>query len=190
MSVPGIKIVAPSTVTDAYGCLLSAVYDNNPVVFVEHKLLYDLKEDIDIGELKAVEIGKARVVREGRDVTIVAHSYGVELARRAADELAQDGVEAEVIDLRTLKPLDMETVAASVMKTGRLVSVEEGNVFGGIGAEVAGQVTERCLDYLDGRVVRVGKPDVPIPASVEAERRLLPDAGSVVEAVKRSLSWR
>lgn len=190
LGVPGIKIVAPSTVADAYGCLVSAVYDNNPVLFVEHKLLYNLEDELDQSCLAPVPLGKARTVREGADVTVVAHSWGVELARKAAEEMEAEGVSVEVIDLRTLKPLDVESVTSSVRKTGRLVCVEEGNVFGGTGAEVASTVMENCLEYIDGRMVRVGKPDVPIPASTAAEKHLLPDVGRVVAAIKRSLSWR
>lgn len=190
MSVPGLKIVAPSTAADAYGALVSAVYDNNPVLFVEHKLLYSLEDDSHPGRLEGLTLGKARVVREGRDVTVVSHSYGVRLSLEASGELERAGIDVELIDLCTLKPLDMATIEASVKKTGRLVYVEEGTAFGGVGSEVVSSVVERCLPYLDGRVLRVGKPDVPIPASVAAERLLLPDAGKIVEAVKMSLSWK
>lgn len=190
MSVPGLKIVAPSTAMDAYGCLVSAVYDNNPVLFVEHKLLYNIEEEAYPKRLEAIPLGKARVARAGADVTVVSHSYGVHLSLEAATELEKEGVDAEVIDLRTLKPLDMATIEASVKKTGRLVYVEEGDTFGGIGSEVVSGIVERCLPYLDGRILRVGKPDVPIPASMEAERLILPNVGRIREAVKKSLSWK
>lgn len=189
MSVPGIKIVAPSCVEDAYGCFLSAVYDNNPVIFVEHKLLYNMEENAELEIGKQVPLGKARVIKEGGDVTIVSHSYGVALAKEALSELEADGIDAELIDLRSIKPLDIETVITSVSKTGRLVTVEEGSVFGGVGAEVACQVIENCLQYIDGRIVRVGKADVPIPASLTAERFVLPSKDSIVEGVKKTLTW-
>lgn len=190
LSVEGLKIVAPSTVSDAYGCLLSAIYDNNPVLFVEHKLLYNLEEEVEFGPDYRCELGRAQIIKEGTDVTVVTHSYGTVLANEAVHELQKEGINAELIDLRTLKPIDIETVAASVKKTGRLVSVEEGNVSGGIGAEVVSRIAERCLEYLDGRIIRVGKPDVPIPASIAAETRILPGADDIIRAVRNSLSWR
>ena len=190
MSVPGLKVVAPATPSDAYGTLVSAVYDNNPVLFVEHKLLYNIESEIDTKQLKAVPLGKARVAKEGRHVTIVSHSYGVELSLAAARELEIEGIDAEVIDLRTLKPLDIETIEASVRKTGRLVCVEEGDKFGGVGSEVLSSVVEQTLPYIDGRVLRVGKPQVPIPASMEAEKYVLPDIEEIKDAVKKSLSWK
>lgn len=190
MGIPGLKVVAPSTVEDAYGCLLSAVYDNNPVLFVEHKLLYNLEEEIVLGMDQMVPLGKARIAREGKDLTITSHSYGVKLSMEAAERLSKEGIEAEVIDLRTIKPLDIEMIAASVTKTGRLLTVEEGSTTGGVGAEVAALAVERCLPYLDGRIARVGKPDVPIPASVISERHILPDVEDIVIAAKKTLNWK
>lgn len=189
MGVPGLKVVAPYSVEDAYGLLLSAVYDNNPVVFVEHKLLYDSGAELDMDRLAPIPIGKASIAREGDDLTIAAHSYGVSLALDAAEMLSQEGIEAEIVDLRTIKPLDTAAVVESVKKTGRLVTVEECTLTGGVGAEVASRVVEECLPYLDGRVVRVGRRDVPIPAAMPAERMVLPKAADVAEAAKRSLSW-
>ncbi len=188
VGVPGLKIVAPSTVQDAWGALVSAIYDNNPVLFIEHKLLYNMEDEIDLDH-KIEPIGRARVAREGADVTVVSHSYGTHLSMKAAQELSAQGIEAEVIDLLSLKPLDIGTVAASVEKTGRLVTVEEGDLSGGIGAEVVSRVVEDCLPYIDGRIVRVGKPDVPIPASTRAESRVLPSIEDIVGAAKRTLSW-
>lgn len=191
LGTPGLKIVAPSTPQDAFSLLIASAYDNNPVVFVEHKLLYNAEEEASLSaDSPAAEIGKARVAREGRDATVVSHSYGVHMALKAAESLSREGIEAEVIDLRTLKPLDMETIAASVKKTGRLVCVEEGSVFGGVGAEVAAGTAESCIEYLDGKIVRVGKPDVPIPASMAAERFVLPSPEDIETAVKKTLSWR
>jgi pyruvate dehydrogenase E1 component beta subunit len=170
--------------------MLSAVYENNPVIFVEHKLLYNLESEIGFDEAGAVPLGKARVVRIGSDVTITAYSYGVHLSLEAAEELSKEGIEAEVIDLISIKPIDAQTIHASVEKTGRLVTVEEGSITGGVGAEVVSLVAENSLHFLDGRIARVGKADVPIPASPSAERLVLPSAGNIVEAVKKTLSWR
>ncbi|MEK7774027.1 MAG: alpha-ketoacid dehydrogenase subunit beta [Deltaproteobacteria bacterium] len=189
LGIPGLKIVAPSTVQDAWGALLSAVYDNNPVLFIEHKLLYDMEDEINLDH-KPGPIGRARIVREGADVTVVSHSYGSHLSMRAAQELSAQGIEAEVIDLVSLKPLDIDTVASSVKKTGRLVTVEEGDLSGGVGAEVVSRVAEDCLPYIDGRIIRVGKPDVPIPASITAESHVLPGIEAVIEAAKKTLSWK
>lgn len=188
LGVPGLKIVAPSTVQDAWGMLISAIYDNNPVLFIEHKLLYDMEGEIDL-DRKIEPIGRARIAREGADVTVVSHSYGSHLSMRAARELSAQGIDAEVIDLVSLKPLDIGAVASSVKKTGRLVTVEEGDLSGGVGAEVVSRVVEECLPYIDGRIVRVGKPDVPIPASIIAESRVLPGVEEIVDAAKRTLSW-
>lgn len=189
IGIPGLKVVAPSTPADAFGCMLSAVYENNPVVFIEHKLLYNT-DAAAFEEASAVPLGKARVARAGGDVTITAYSYGVHLSLRAAEELSKEGIEAEVIDLISLKPLDGDTIRASIEKTGRLVTVEEGSVTGGVGAEVVSLVAEESLHFLDGKIARVGKGDVPVPASVMAERRILPSAEDIVEAAKKTLSWR
>lgn len=185
--VPGLKIMAPSTVQDAYGCLLTAVADNNPVLFVEHKLLYGLEDTVDLAEIQPVPFGKARIVRQGSDVTVVSHSYGAHLAEQAVMELEEEGIDAELIDLRSLKPLDIETIVESVTKTGSLVCVEEGNITGGIGSEVTAIVAERCLEYLDGRIIRVGRGDTPIPASLASEGLILPDKDSIKAAIRKSL---
>ncbi len=190
MNMPGLKIVAPSTPGDAYTMLLSSVYDDNPVLFIEHKLLYNVEEEVDFKDTDPRPPGRARVVRQGRDITLVTHSYGVSIAGRAVEELTNEGIDVELIDLVTLKPLDKETIIDSVRKTGALVCLEEGNVFGGVGAEVTSLVVEEALQYIDGRILRVGRPDVHIPASLTAERMVLPCADDVIRAVKRALSWR
>lgn len=190
MGVPGIRMFAPGTVEDAYGCFLSAMKEPNPVVFVEHKLLYNTEDHLDLSSVTPVPFGKARIARAGTDVTIVAHSYAATLSCEAAAGLMEEGINAEVIDLRSLKPLDLDSVIKSVKKTGRLVCVEEGNVTGGVGAEVASSVVEAALPFLDGRVTRVGRPDVPIPASGKAERFVLPDVENIKTAVRRSLNWK
>lgn len=190
LGVPGLKIMAPSTVKDAYGCLLAAVADNNPVLFVEHKLLYGLEEMVDLDETLPVPFGKARIVRPGSDVTVVSHSYGTHLAEQAVQELEDEGIDAELLDLRSLKPLDIETIVDSVTRTGSLVCVEEGNITGGIGSEVTAIVAERCLEYLDGRILRVGRGDTPIPASLASESLVLPDKDSIKAAIRRAVSRR
>lgn len=186
--VPGLKIVAPSKPRDAKGLLKSAIRDDNPVLFVEHKLLYASKSEVPEEE-ELLPLGRAVVVKEGSDVTLVSHSRGVSLAEEASVVLAGQGVDVEIVDLRTLKPLDVETIHESVAKTGRAVIVEEGPVCGGIGAEVAASIAEECLSHLDGRVVRVGMPDTPIPSSSFLESEVLPAVDDVVEACRRSLSW-
>jgi pyruvate/2-oxoglutarate/acetoin dehydrogenase E1 component len=187
MSVPGLKVVAPSSASHAGSLLKQAIRDNNPVLFLEHKLLYGQKvgEDPAAGDLR---IGQARIARPGRDVTIVTYGFGVQLACRAAAQLADEGLEAEVLDLVTLKPYDAEAVFASVRRTRKAVFLEEGVKTGGVGAEVCAAVAENCLWDLDGRLVRVGARDLPIPAAVEAEALVLPGVADVVQAVRLAVA--
>jgi pyruvate/2-oxoglutarate/acetoin dehydrogenase E1 component len=181
MHVPGLKVVMPSGAADAAGLLLSAIADPNPVVFVENKTLYFRKEDVP-DAIAPVPIGEAATLREGSDVTIVALSRLVHEALRAASELAGQGIEAEVIDPRTLVPLDLETIAASVRRTGRLVIAHEAVVHGGAGAEIAAQVQAAAFDYLDAPTERVGAPFAPVPFSPPLEDAYLPGAEAIVEA--------
>ena len=183
MGVPGLKIVCPSTPADAKGLLKASIRDDNPVLFFEHKRLYTLEGDLDGG---AAELGKARVAREGRDVTIVTAMKGVHDSLEAADTLERDGVSAEVIDLRTLRPLDVETVVASVKKTNRIAVVEEGPQTGGWAGEVLASVTERALGYLDDGW-RIATPDTPIPYSPPLEDAFLPGADRIVTEIRRRL---
>lgn len=180
--IPGIKVVSPVTPADAKGLLIAAIRDPNPVVFLEHKLLYNSSGEVPEGE-HIVEIGKARVVREGTDVTLIANSKMVLDAEKAAEELADRGISAEVIDLRSLRPLDTETIVASVKKTSRAVVINEGWRFGGFGAEVAATINEQAFEYLDAPVSRIGCLDRPIPYSQPLEAAVLPDAGKIVSAV-------
>ncbi|MBW8271425.1 pyruvate dehydrogenase complex E1 component subunit beta [Caldovatus aquaticus] len=182
---PGLKVVAPWSSADAKGLLRAAIRDPNPVVFLEHEILYGQTFECPIAEDFVLPIGKAKVEREGRDVTLVAHSIAVGLAMQAAEELARAGIEAEVINLRTLRPLDIATVVRSVRKTNRLVTVEEGWPFAGIGAEVAMQVIEHAFDWLDAPPVRIAGRDVPMPYAANLEKLALPNAAEVVEAAKR-----
>ncbi len=181
--VPGLKVIAPATPHDAKGLLKSAVRDPNPVIFIEAQLLYGTKGDMAEGEF-TIPIGQADVKRPGRDVTIIAYSKMLLLALEAAKDLAKDGIEAEVIDPRTLKPLDVETIVGSVKKTGRLVIVEEGWSFAGLGAQIAESVYSTGFDYLDAPIVRVTGEDVPIPYTRPLEDLAIPDRPRIVSAVR------
>jgi pyruvate dehydrogenase E1 component beta subunit len=182
--VPGLKVIAPSTAADAKGLLKAAIRDPNPVVFLENELLYGHSSPVPKLDDYVLPIGRARVVRAGNDVTIVAWSMGMSYALKAADELAKDNINAEVIDLRTLKPMDSDTIIESVKKTGRLVTVEEGWKQSGVGAEIAARVMEEAFDYLDAPVARVTGKDVPMPYAANLEKLALPSVAEVVEAAK------
>ncbi|MBT9473128.1 MAG: pyruvate dehydrogenase complex E1 component subunit beta [Pseudomonadota bacterium] len=182
--VPGLKVVAPYDAADAKGLLKAAIRDPNPVVFLEHEMMYgqefDVPEDVDW----VVPIGKAKVRREGKDVTITAHSRMVGMALKAAELLAAEGIDAEVIDLRTLRPLDHETIVESVKKTNRLVTAEEGWGPMGVGAEVIARVIDHAFDYLDAPPARVHQKDVPLPYAANLEALSLPSVEDIVKAVK------
>jgi pyruvate dehydrogenase E1 component beta subunit len=184
--IPGLKVVMPSRAADVAGLLASAVADPNPVVFVENKVLYFKTEEVP-DEPEAVPLGEALVVRPGRDVTIVALSRLVDEALAAADRLAADGIEAEVIDPRTLVPLDLETIVESVRRTNRLVIAHEAVEHGGFGAEVAAQVQAAAFDELDAPIERVGAPFAPVPFSPPLEDAYVPGADEVQAAVLRAL---
>ena len=183
-SVPGLKVIAPSNAADAKGLLKAAIRDPNPVIFLENEILYGHSSPVPKLDDYIVPIGKAKIAREGKDVTIVAWSMGMSYAMKAADELAKEGIEAEVIDLRTLKPMDTETIIESVKKTGRAVTVEEGWQQNGVGAEIAARIMEKAFDYLDAPVTRVSAKDVPMPYAANLEKLALPSVAEVVEAVK------
>ena len=185
--IPGLKVIAPSNAADAKGLLKAAIRDPNPVVFLENEILYGRSSPVPKLDDFVLPIGKARIARAGNDVTIIAWSMSVSYALKAAEELAKGGIEAEVIDLRTLKPMDIETVAASVQKTGRAVAVEEGWQQSGVGAEVAACIMEQAFDYLDAPVTRVSAKDVPMPYAANLEKLALPSAAEVVEAAKAVL---
>jgi pyruvate dehydrogenase E1 component beta subunit len=182
--VPGLKVVAPYSAADAKGLLKSAIRDPNPVVFLENEILYGRSFEVPVGDDHLVPIGKARIVRQGSHVTITAFSLMVSVALAAADVLANDGIEAEVIDLRSLRPLDVETIAASVRKTNRVVSVEEGWPVAGIGSEIMAIVTEHAFDDLDAPPMRITGKDVPMPYAANLEKLALPTVADVVRAVK------
>lgn len=186
--IPGWVVVAPATPADAKGLLKAAIRDDNPVAFLEHKGLYFTRGSVPPGEA-TVPIGKARVVRAGRDVTLISYSKALEVALGAADTLAADGVEAEVVDLRTLKPVDLDTVLGSVRKTSRAVVVHEAPRFCGFGAELAAMIQEAMFDALDAPVARVTAQDAPVPYSRSLEQVVLPQVASVINTV-RSLVGR
>ena len=182
--VPGLKVIAPYDAADAKGLLKAAIRDPNPVVFLEHEMLYGHEFDVPEGIDWVLPIGKAKVRREGADVTIVAYSRMVGFALEAAEQLAKDGVEAEVVDLRTIRPMDHATVVESVRKTNRLVTVEEGWGPMGVGAEVAARVVAEAFDYLDAPPVRVCQEDVPLPYAANLEALSLPSVERIVQAAK------
>jgi pyruvate dehydrogenase E1 component beta subunit len=186
---PGLKVVAPYSAADAKGLLKSAIRDPNPVIFLENEILYGQSFEVPTSPDYLVPIGRCKVVRRGRDVTITAFSLMVAHALRAAETLAAEGIEAEVIDLRTIRPLDTATVVQSVKKTNRLVSVEEGWPFAGIGAELAAVMMEQAFDWLDAPVVRVSGADVPLPYAANLEKLALPNA-DVVAAAARQVCYR
>ena len=183
--VPGLKVVAPWSSADAKGLLRSAIRDPNPVIVLENEILYGQSFDCPTDDDFTVPIGKAKIERTGKDVTIVAFSIMVGVALKAAEALAEQGIDAEVINLRSLRPLDTATIVESVKKTNRVVSVEEGWPFAGIGAEISMQVIEHCFDWLDAPPMRVNGLDVPLPYAANLEKLALPQPQWVVDAVKK-----
>lgn len=182
--IPGLKVVSPWSAADSKGLLKSAIRDPNPIIFLENEMLYGSSFDVPTDPEWVVPIGKAKVVREGSDVTITAFSIMVGKALEAAEALSAEGIEAEVIDLRTIRPLDTETIVNSVQKTNRLVSVEEGWPFAGIGAEISATIMEQAFDWLDAPVVRVTAVDVPLPYAANLEALALPKADNIITSAK------
>jgi pyruvate dehydrogenase E1 component beta subunit len=183
-NVPGLKVVMPFTAADAKGLLKSAIRDPNPVVFLENEILYGQTFPVPQMDNWLVPIGKARIHRPGKDVTLVSFGIGMTYCIKAAAELEKDGIDCEIIDLRTIRPMDIDTVVASVMKTGRCVAVEEGFPQSGVTAEIATRVMERAFDYLDAPVIRITGKDVPMPYAANLEKLALPNVGEVIAAVK------
>jgi pyruvate dehydrogenase E1 component beta subunit len=182
--IPGLKVIAPFSAADYKGLLKAAIRDPNPVIFLENEVLYGHSGEVPKLDDYVIPIGKARVARSGSHVTIISWSNGMSYALKAAEELAQEGIEAEVIDLRTLRPLDTETIVASVKKTGRAVTVEEGWQQSGVGAEIAARIMEHAFDYLDAPVARVSGKDVPMPYAANLEKLALPSVAEVVASAK------
>lgn len=182
--IPGLIVVAPYSAADHKGLLKSAIRNPNPVVFLENEILYGHSHEVPDDSDYTVEIGKASVLRAGKDVTITAFSLQVKYALEAAEQLATEGIEAEVIDLRTLRPLDMDTILNSVKKTNRLITVEEGWAYSGIGSEISALVMEHAFDYLDAPVIRITGVDTPLPYAANLEKLSLPKISDIVNAAK------
>jgi pyruvate dehydrogenase E1 component beta subunit len=183
---PGLKVVAPGTPQDAKGLLKSAIRSDDPILFIEHATLYQVRGEVPEGEY-TIPIGKAKIQRPGRDVTVVTYSKGLEISLKAAEQLARDGIEVEIVDLRTLRPLDMAPVLDSFKKTNRAVIVEEGWRSYGVGAEVAARIYEEAFDYVDAPIQRVAQKEVPLPYNRTLEQMALPQVEDVVRAVKEVL---
>ncbi len=183
-AIPGLKVVAPYSAADAKGLLKAAIRDPNPVIFLENEITYGLSFEEDYDDDHIVEIGKAKIMREGSDVTIIAFSLTVKYALEAAEELAKEGIEAEVIDLRTIRPMDRETIIESVKKTSRCVTVEEGFPFASIGSEIASLLMEEAFDYLDAPVKKLASIDAPLPYAANLESLALPKTHDIVAAAK------
>ncbi len=184
MNVPGLKIVAPATPKDAKGLLTAAIRDPDPVIYLEHKFLYRrIKEEVPDGEIQ-VPIGKARLAREGKDVSIVTYAAMLHVALEAAEAAARDGISVEVLDLRTLLPLDEEAILATASRTGKVIVLHEATRTGGPGGEISALIAERAFEYLDAPVLRVAPPDTPVPYSPPLEEHFLPNADKVGKAIR------
>ena len=181
---PGLKVVMPSTAADAKGLLKSAIRDDDPVIFMEQERMYGMKGEVPDDPDFTIPLGVADIKREGKDATIVARSLTVPLALKAAEELEKDGVSVEVVDPRTIRPLDIDTIINSVKKTNRVVIVEESHPFCGVGAEISAQIMERAFDYLDAPVKRLSSADAPMPYAKNLEQLALPDVARIVAAVR------
>jgi len=183
---PGLKVVAPGTPEDAKGLLRAAIRSDDPILFIEHATLYQTRGEVPEGEYE-VPIGKSKIQRPGRDVTIVTYSKMLEISTKAADQLSAEGIECEIVDLRTLRPLDMEPVLESFKSTNRAVIVEEGWRSYGVGAEIAARIYEEAFDYVDSPILRVAQKEVPLPYNRTLEQMALPQIADVVKAVKEVL---
>jgi pyruvate dehydrogenase E1 component beta subunit len=182
--IPGLKVIAPYSADDAKGLLKAAIRDNNPVIFLENEIMYGKSFPVPNVDDRILPIGKARIRKFGTDVTLVAHSISVGYALEAAERLAQDGISAEVIDLRTLRPLDTDTIIQSVMKTNRCITIEEGWPVCSIGSHISAVLMENAFDYLDAPVIRITGKDVPMPYAANLEKLALPNAEDVYKAAK------
>jgi pyruvate dehydrogenase E1 component beta subunit len=182
--VPGLKVVMPSTPADAKGLLKSAIRDDDPIIFIEQERMYGMKGEVSEDENFTIPLGVAEIKREGTDATIVARSLMVPVALKAAEELAKDGLSCEVIDPRTIRPLDIKTIVTSVKKTNRVVIAEESHPFASVGAEISAEINERAFDYLDAPVQRVSGVDVPMPYAKNLERLAIPDVKEVIAAIR------
>jgi pyruvate dehydrogenase E1 component beta subunit len=186
-NIPGLIIIAPSNAYDAKGLLKSSIRDNNPVLFLENELSYGDKMEIPTGEY-LVPIGQAQIVNQGADMTLVSHSRMINLCKEVVAELKKKGIDIELIDLRTIKPLDRDTVRASVKKTHFCVVVEEGHYFGGIGSEVAFDIQESCFEYLDAPIARVSQRETPMPYSKVLEKETIPTVARILKTIESTLA--
>lgn len=184
---PGLKVVAPGTPEDAKGLLKSAIRSNDPILFIEHATMYQVRGEVPDGDY-TIPIGVSKIQRPGKDVTIVSYSKGLELSLRAAEELSNEGIEVEVVDLRTLRPLDMDPVIESFKKTNRAVIVEEGWKSYGVGAEISARIYEEAFDYVDAPIKRVAQKEVPLPYNRDLEQMALPQVPDILAAVKEVLN--
>jgi pyruvate/2-oxoglutarate/acetoin dehydrogenase E1 component len=182
--VPGLKVVYPSTPQDAFGLMLSSVEDDNPVVFIEHKMLYGVSGDVD-DEIKKIPLGAADIKREGKDVTVIATGKMVHEALAAAEELAKEGIEVEVVDPRTLYPLDKKTIFDSIRKTNKAVVVTEETKRGGYAGEISAMISEEIFDSLDAPVLRLGALNSPVPFSPKLEQHMLPNSADIIKGIKK-----
>jgi pyruvate dehydrogenase E1 component beta subunit len=180
---PGLMVVSPGTPEDAKGMLKSAIRSNDPILFIEHATMYQVRGDVPDEEY-LIPIGKSKVQREGKDVTIVTYCKGLELSMKAAEELSREGIEVEIVDLRTLRPLDMEPVLESFKKTNRAVVVEEGWKSYGVGAEISSRIYEQAFDFVDAPIMRVAQKEVPLPYNRTLEQAALPQVHDIIDAVK------
>mgnify|MGYP002626389499 FL=1 len=185
--MPGLKVVAPATCADAKGMIKTAIRDDNPVLFMESETLYSLKGSVPTDPEFVVPFGQARVARHGTDVTLISYSRLLHVTLEAAEALEQEGISAEVVDLRSLRPLDEETIAASVRRTHRAVVAYEGWAYGGVGAEIVDRIQRLCFDDLDAPIERVTTRDVPMPYNAALEQLVIPQKPSIVAAAKRAL---
>ncbi len=184
---PGLKVIAPSNAYDAKGLLKSAIRDNNPVLFLECELLYSEKAEVPAEEY-LIPIGKAKVVREGTDITLISHARMINLCKEVAEVLAPQGISCEIIDLRTIKPLDIATIVSSIRKTHFAICVEEGHIFAGIAAEIACEIQERAFDMLDAPVGRVCQRETPMPYSKVLEKETIPTVERIIAEVRRTIN--
>ena len=187
MHIPGMKVACPSSAKDAAGLLRTAIIDDNPVIFIEHKALYASKEDVPDDEGFAIPFGQANILRQGSDVTLIATQFCVPKAKEAAELLGTEGISVELIDPRTLVPLDIDTIIGSVIKTGRAVIVHEAHRICGVGAEIASQITEKAFGYLDAPPERVGAKQCTLPFNIGLENAVIPQVQDIVEAVRKTL---
>ena len=184
---PGLKVIAPGTPYDAKGLLKAAIRSDDPIMFIEHATMYQTRGEVPVDADYTVEIGKSKVQRPGKDVTVVTYSKGLDLSTKAADQLAKEGIEVEIVDLRSLRPLDMEPVLASFRKTNRAVVVEEGWRSFGVGSEIVARIYEEAFDFVDAPIQRVAQTEVPLPYNATLEQAALPQVADVVKAVKEVL---